>query len=276
MLVVVLAATTFVFTVKVPVVAPAAMTIFDGFGAAVVLLLVTGIERPPAGAGPARVIVPVAVPTPPTTLVGVSVYALIGRVTDNVAVRATVSSVAVIVDVIVAPTPCDVAVKVAVAEPAATSTEAGTVTLTFELVKATVSPPAGALAFNVTVPTELARPPMTVVGASATDARIGSLVSVAVVFTVSRVAVIVDVTLAVVLFSVAETGNVAEFWPAGIVTDAGTTPVPVAARVTTSATADVALSLMVTVPTDVVRVPTIVAGLRVTVPRIGRTVRVLA
>ena len=69
-----------------------------------------------------------------------------------------------IVAVVLDETVVVVTVNVAVVEFAATVTEAGTCAAPLLLVKVTTAPPAGATAFNVTVPVELALPPTTLVG----------------------------------------------------------------------------------------------------------------
>jgi len=61
-----------VFTVKVAVVAPAGTITLEGAVATPVLLLVSMICAPPAGAGPLRVTVPVE-ESPPITAEGLSV-----------------------------------------------------------------------------------------------------------------------------------------------------------------------------------------------------------
>lgn len=65
------AATEFVLTVNVALVAPAATVTLEGTVATVVLLLVSATCAPPEGAGPLKVTVP-AEEFPPMTLVGFS------------------------------------------------------------------------------------------------------------------------------------------------------------------------------------------------------------
>ena len=62
-------------------------------------------------------------------------------------------------------------VKVAVVEPAATVTDAGTVALLEPDARVTVTPPVGAATVRVTVPVELL-PPVTEVGLSVTLATV--------------------------------------------------------------------------------------------------------
>lgn len=69
------AATVFVFTVKVPVVEPAAIDTLEGTVVAVELLVEIVIVAPPAGAGPFRVTVAVEEP-PPVTEAGFAVRVL--------------------------------------------------------------------------------------------------------------------------------------------------------------------------------------------------------
>ena len=65
------ALTALVATVNVALVAPAATVTLEGTRAAVVLLLESATDAPPAGAAPLSVTVPVE-ELPPTTLVGFS------------------------------------------------------------------------------------------------------------------------------------------------------------------------------------------------------------
>ena len=125
---------------------------------------------PPEGAGPLRVTVPVEL-FPPVRLAGLNV-------TDETSNGLTVS-VAVTVELNVADmvtlagdeTTFDVAVKVAVVALAATVTLLGMVAAAVLLLdKVTIVPPVGAGPFRVTVPVELALPPVTVVGLRVTDA----------------------------------------------------------------------------------------------------------
>jgi hypothetical protein len=63
-------------------------------------------------------------------------------------------------------------VKVALVAPAGTNTLEGTRAAPLLLESATVAPPAGAGALSVTVPVEVCRPPITLVGFSASDERV--------------------------------------------------------------------------------------------------------
>ncbi len=60
-------------------------------------------------------------------------------------------------------------VKVALVAPAGTNTLEGTRAAPLLLESATVAPPAGAAPLNVTVPVEVCRPPITLVGFSVSD-----------------------------------------------------------------------------------------------------------
>ena len=64
--------------------------------------------------------------------------------------------------------------KLATVAPAGTVTLGGTLAAELLLVSATVAPPDGAGALNVTVPVEDCSPPTTLVGFSVKEARVGS------------------------------------------------------------------------------------------------------
>ncbi len=119
---------------NVALVAPAATVTLDGTVAAAVLLLESPIVAPPTGAAPLSVTVPVEDCVPPTLVL---------------------------------------TVNVALVAPAATVTLDGTVAAAVLLLEsATVAPPAGAGPLNVTAPVE-GVPPMTLVGFSVSDERVG-------------------------------------------------------------------------------------------------------
>ena len=118
-------------------------------------------------------------------------------------------------------TPTVLAVKVAVVPPAATMTEAGTVTFVVsELASVTVTPPVRALPVSVTVPVALA-PATTEVGFRTTDATLAGLtvkgaVTATCCFTAEIVTGVAVATPRVV------TGNVTEVAPTGTITEVGT------------------------------------------------------
>jgi hypothetical protein len=167
----VLDVTVVVVTVKVAVVAPAATVTEAGTVAlAPVADSVTG--RPPDGAGPLRVTVPVE-GLPPITDAGLSESAEgTGALMVRIAVLLTEPVVAVIVELVLVATAVVVTVKVAVVAPAGTVTELGTVAgLVAE--SPTEVPPVGAAPVKVTVPVD-EFPPVTVAGLTATEATVGS------------------------------------------------------------------------------------------------------
>lgn len=153
---VLVAATAVVVIEKVVVVAPAATV-------AVVPTTAEGslderlMVRPPAGAGPLMVTVPVE-PVRPTTEVGFKVrpFAMTtGAVTLSGAVFVAVPSVAEMLTLVLVATGMVVIGKVVDTVPAVTVTEAGTVATPVLLeVRVTTVPPAGAATAIVTVPVE--------------------------------------------------------------------------------------------------------------------------
>jgi hypothetical protein len=139
-----------VVTVKVLVVSPAE-TVTDCGTVASDLLLLSETVRPPAGAGPFSVTVPVEF-APPRTLVGASVSvagagARTFRVTDalvSLALASSLTSVSTATGLVET-------VNVALDCPTATFTVLGTVAAAFALVILTTAPPAGAGAVSLTV-----------------------------------------------------------------------------------------------------------------------------
>ena len=179
-------------TVKVAVVAPDGM-VTDAGTVAAALFEVNVTTKP---FGPAALLI-VTVPVegvPPTTDVGLSVRPVTaGGLTVNVAVLLVAPVVPVIVTEVAAATPTVVAVNVAVLDPAATDTDAGTVVEASLEASVTVIPPVGAFALSVTVPVE-ERPPATAVGLIATELIVGTTtVSPAVEVPPFRLAVIVAI-----------------------------------------------------------------------------------
>lgn len=169
---VVFAATIDVVTVNVPLVAPAATVTLAGTCADALFDEVV-TEKPPAGAGPVRVSVPV-LDAPPVTCVGFSASVLsfgawitsgwLAELAAKLAVMDAVTSAGVAVVE---------TVKVAVVEPAATVTDAGAVALPLFEARVTLIPPVGALPLRVTVPVELL-PPITVVGLRPSVVTVGA------------------------------------------------------------------------------------------------------
>jgi hypothetical protein len=238
------------------------------------LVLAKVTTAPFAGAAPFNVTVPVELAAPPTTAVGFSttdVTAVAAGETVSGAVAFVALNVAVIVGVTAAATALVVTVNCAVVAPANTVTLTGTAAAAaLVLAKVTTAPFAGAGPFNVTVPVELAAPPITAVGFSTTDVTAvaggtgGFTVNVAaaVPFNADE-AVIVTMVCAATARLV--TGKVAVVAFASTVTG----PVTVAAdgvpliRVTEIPPAG-AGPLRVTVPVTGAAPPTTVGGLRVT------------
>src|SRR5215207_5940655 len=77
-------------------------------------------------------------------------------------------------------------VKVALEEPAGTVTEAGELAAGLAFARATAIPPAGALAFRVTLPVEAPQPPATVTGVRVRPERTGGLTVIAAVLLTPR------------------------------------------------------------------------------------------
>ena len=155
-----------VWMVKRALVAPAGIVTLLGTLARLELLR-SCTTTPPAGAGPLRVTVPVAV-LPPQTEVGLIVsdwsVTLGEGLTVRVAVREMPPADAVIVTLVALETARVETVKVALVVPAGTVTVLGTVaTLGLLLLRFTTNPPDGAGAVRVTVPV-LLLPPTTLVG----------------------------------------------------------------------------------------------------------------
>lgn len=212
-------ATGVVVIVKVPVVAPAAIVAVPVTVAAV-LLEVTVIGRPPAGAGLLIVIVPVEV-APPETEVGFSErVATVGAVRAKFAFADDALELAVMFAVAFAATGTVVTAKVPEVVPAGIVPVAGTVTAGLLERSATDRPPAGAAELIVIVPVE-PTPPITVVGFKDSVNTVGPFtVRVAVGDVPFPVAVMVagefTLTATVVIL------KVADVCPTGIVTLAGT------------------------------------------------------
>ena len=146
------ALTAAVVTVNVADVCPAATVTVPGT-IADELLDASATNKPPVGAGPLSVTVPVD-DVPPATVVGFNTTDVVtGAVTVSDAFALVVNAPAEIVDVAFVATGDVETVNVAVVWPSATVTVAGPVAaLLFEDVRLTTVPPAGAAASRVTVP----------------------------------------------------------------------------------------------------------------------------
>lgn len=157
------ALTAAVVTVNVADVCPAATVTVPGT-IADELLDASATNKPPVGAGPLSVTVPVD-DVPPATVVGFNTTDVVtGAVTVSDAFALVVNAPAEIVDVAFVATGDVETVNVAVVWPSATVTVAGTVAaLLSDDVRLTTVPPAGAAASKVTVPV-LDVPPMTDAG----------------------------------------------------------------------------------------------------------------
>ncbi len=169
--------TALVLTVNVALLAPAATVTLAGTVAVDVLLLERVTVAPPAGAGPLSVTVPVE-GDPPVTLVGFSVSKeSVGGAcgsTVSEAVLVTPAYDAEMVTGVDAVTALVLTVNVALLAPAATVTLAGTVAVDVLLLeRVTAAPPAGADPLSVTVPVEVCAPPVTLVGFSVSEERVG-------------------------------------------------------------------------------------------------------
>lgn len=149
-------------TVKVPVVAPAAIVVVVGT-VAEASLDVRPTLSPPVGAGPFSVIVPVE-DAPPRSDVGLrTTVVTTGALTVRAALTGVPSFEAAMLATVSVPTAFVVTVKVPVVAPAANETDAGTVAAALSDASAITTPPAGAGSFNVIVPVEVP-PPRTDVG----------------------------------------------------------------------------------------------------------------
>jgi hypothetical protein len=145
-----------------------------------VLLLVRETTAPLGGAAPFSVRVPVD-DVPPVTVLGFNVSD-VKEATDTVRVVVlVVPYTAEIVTDVEDAIPLVVIVKVALFEPAAIATLAGTCAAdVLLLLSVTTAPPAAAVPFKVTVPVELF-PPTTEVGLLISDDNVGAVTVSAVV-----------------------------------------------------------------------------------------------
>jgi hypothetical protein len=167
--------TELVLTGNVPLVTPDAIVTLVGTVAAAVLLLVSVIVAPDAGAAAFNVTVPCD-GFPPTTLLGFNVTELTNAAaaTESVAGSVTPAYAPEIVEVVDVVTELVVIGNVALVAPDAIVTLAGTVAAAvLLLVSVTVIPDDGAAELTVTVPCE-GFPPTTLVGFSVKDVRTGT------------------------------------------------------------------------------------------------------
>ena len=175
---------------KVAVVCPAG-TVIVGGNPTVAVLLDSVTTSPELKAGPLRVKVPIA-PFPPRTLFGVIDNPVIVAgltVTVAVAERPPNTPVMVATDCELTANVC--ATKLACVLPAATVTDAGTVTLEALLERVTIFPEDPAGSDNVTRPVEVF-PPVSTLGLKLIDAKgRGLIVNWAVLLVPFKVAVIV-------------------------------------------------------------------------------------
>ena len=211
-------ATAVVVIVKVAEVAPADTVTLDG-GTALVLLDERATTKPPVGAGPLIVTVPVD-EVPPVTEVGATVNVVgTGGMIVSVAVTDVPPAVAVIVAAVDVATAVVVIVKVAEVAPAATVTLEGGTALVLLEVSATASPPVGAGPVIVSVPVDEV-PPITEVGETASVFGTGGMIVRVVVTVVPRefavTVAVVDVATGVVAMV-----NVPVVEPAATVTFVG-------------------------------------------------------
>jgi hypothetical protein len=260
-------ATGIVVTVKAAVELPAGTVTAEGTVAAALLLLSDTLV-PPAGAGPARVTVPEE-DVPPVTDPGLTATEPIATgVTVKSAVLVLVPYIAVIVTVAGAATGSAETENVAVVEPPATVTDAGTVAAAvLLLLNDTDAPAAGAGAESVTVPVEL-DPPLADVGLSVNrESPAGVTVRSAVRVTLSKVAPIVSVVEEAT--ASVDTLKVAVVEPAPTVTVPGTVAAAVLLLDSDTAIPPAgAAPVNVTVPVELT-VPVTEAGLRLTALRAG-------
>jgi hypothetical protein len=163
------AATGAAVTVKVAVAAPAGTVTRAGRVAAAGFWIKSVTASPPAGAGPFRVTVPVAVP-PALTRLGVRVIEVTtGARTCRLTERVTDPNEASMSISVCEATGWVVTVNVAEVEPAGIVTRSGTLAAEgCALESATVAPPSGAGTLRVTVPVT-DRPPVTATASSDTE-----------------------------------------------------------------------------------------------------------
>jgi hypothetical protein len=221
----VIAVTAVVVPVKVTVVAPAGTVTVAGTDTA--LFALVNITTVPAGpAADPRVTLNVML-FPPLRDVGDADNAVItAAFTVTLSDLVTVPCVATTAPVVSLSTATDVAAKFAVSAPSGTVTVAGTIRPGLLLTSATVTPPAGAIPVNVTLPTVDA-PPFNIVDIERVESTGAAIVTVLVMVVPFAVAVVV--TTVSVSTTSADTGKVAEVAPSATVTDAGIVKIPLSA-----------------------------------------------
>ena len=162
-------------------------------------------------------------------------------------------------------------VKVAVVAPAGTNTLEGTLAAPLLLESMTCAPLAGAGALSVTVPVEVCRPPITLVGFSVSEETVGSgggvTVSEADLVAPPKAAEMVTVVGAPT--ALVFTGNVALVAPAGTATLEGTLAAPLLLESATCAPPAGAGPLSVTAPVEDCAPPITLVGFSVSEETVG-------
>lgn len=248
-----------VLTANVALVCPASTTTLACTVASSVLLLASGTNAPPVGAGASKVTVAVEA-LPPTTLLGFKVTAETALETTKNRVWVTVVPLreAEMTTPVVAVTGAVLAVKVALVCPAGTVTLAGIVTrAVLALESVTTVPPAGATMPKVTVPVaEL--PPITLPSNNTWRSNVNNVMSA---FKVTPLRLAVTLTLVVAVTALVVTMKLALVAPAGAVTLAGTLAEAESSESVTTAPPLGAALVKVTVPVEVLP-PVTLDGLR--------------
>jgi hypothetical protein len=260
-----------VATAKLTDVAPVGTIVVGGTVATDGLLLERVTTNPPLGAAPEIVTVPVE-EAGCVTVAGLSVrLESVGGFTVSVALWVPPpASVAVMLEVALAPTGILVTVNVVELLPDGTVTElTDTVaTAVFPLDTLTTTPPAGAVLFSLTVALDVA-PPIKLAGASVTEEIAGGLIVKLALADPFNVAVIVSIVTAGTVFVSAV--NVAVVAPAATFALAGTVPDGEVAESATAIPPDGAGPFSVTVPVAFAAPPSTLAGLIETERTDGRT-----
>jgi hypothetical protein len=260
--------------VNVALVAPAATATLGGTSAIAGSLLESATATPPPGAAPLRTTVSIE-EAPAVTLVGLRLTDdNVGGVTVRTALRVTPPWVPEIVTAVDAGTGVVEIVNVALVAPAGTLTLAETIAVARMLLdSATATPPTGAGALRVAVPVA-AVPPVTPLGLTLREERLGARITVRVASWVVPPYVAEIVTPMDAATKLVDTVNVALVAPAASITLLGTVAAAgsLLASRTTAALAS-AGPINVTVPIEEVPASTLV-GLRINDDRVvdGATV----